>query len=120
MKATSQADSTRTATAKVTVSSTPWRLTYTITRAGTWWVEVIPHDATVASMSVKWTDGSTLPLALNYIQYGANYPDFDANYGFPLAGGKYVFTARSKDNRTTSATLTVPACNNPDASGVCQ
>jgi chitinase len=119
VRARSLADGTKTATARVTVSNTPWTPSFTIARPGTWWVEVTARDATVASMSVRWTDGSNLPLSLIYRQYGTNFPVFAANYGFLDAGGAYLFTARSTTNRTAQKTLAVPRCVH-GADGVCQ
>jgi chitinase len=92
---------------------------FTIERPGAWWVEVTGRDATVASMSVRWADGSTLPLSLTDRQHGTNFPVFAANYGFPDAGGPYPFTARSTIIRTAQKTLAVPRCVH-GAGGVCQ
>lgn len=119
VKATSKADPTRSATAKVTVSNAAWTVGFSISRSGTWWVEVIAKNAAVVSMAVRWPDGTVKPLALQYRRPGDNWPVFAANYGFPDAGGKYVFEARAANNRLATATLTVPACDHGD-DGVCR
>ena len=118
VQATSQADPTKTATATVTVNNTPWQPAFSVTRSGTWWVEVTAKDPKVASMTITWPDGTQSPLALEYVQTGTNYPVFDANYDFPDAGGTYLFTARSKNNRVAQAKLVVPVCKH-GADGVC-
>jgi chitinase len=118
VEAKSAADPTKTATAKVTVTNVAWNPTFTVSRAGTWWVEVTAKDTAVASMTITWPDATQSPLALEYVQTGTNYPVFDANYEFPDAGGTYVFTARSKDNRVAQVKLVVPVCNH-GADGVC-
>jgi len=118
VKATSKADPGKAATAIATIADTPWTPSFTISRAGTWWVEVVVKDAKAATMSITWPNGTSSPLSLNYRQWGTNYPDFAANYLFPDAGGVYLFTARSTDNRTATVKLTVPACHH-GADGVC-
>ena len=119
VKATAQADTTKTATANVTVSNTPWTPGVSVARLGTWWVEVTVKDASAASMMIQWADGSSSPLFINYRQYGTNYPVFAANYYFPDGGGIYPFTLRSTSNRVDAVKLTVPACNH-GADGVCK
>ncbi|MBY6243822.1 glycoside hydrolase family 18 protein [Methylosinus sp. Sm6] len=116
--AKSVADRSKTASAKVTVSAASWTPSFSVSRSGTWWVEVLAKDASAASMSIQWPDGTSSPLSLEYRQYGTNYPVFAANYEFPDAGGSYYFTAKSTSNRTAKVKLKVPACAH-GADGVC-
>ena len=116
--ATSQADPTKTASAKVTVSNTPWLPSFSVSRPGTWWVEVKAQDVDVTSMSIRWPDGRILPLAHTWTEIGTNFPIFAANYGFPDNGGVYVFYAKSANNRSAAVKLKVPACTH-GADGVC-
>ncbi len=119
LTATSQEDSSKVATAQLTISSATWDpfTNIVISRAALSWAEFVPQDATVSSMSIEM-NGITQPMMLNYIQYGTNYPDFAANYAFPLVATQYTVHARSKNNRTATTLLTVPACN-PDVNGMC-
>jgi len=119
VNATSQADLTKTATAKVNVSNTPWKPSFSISRPGTWWVEIKAQDADVATMSVRWTDGGILPLTHIWTEIGTGYPIFGANYGFPDNGGVYTFYAKSASNRTATVKLKVPACVH-GSDGLCQ
>ena len=116
--AASLADKTKSATVTVTVSNAAWNPGFSLARLGTWWLEVTAQDVNVAEMSVRWTDGSLLPLSFIRTDYGTNYPVFAANYGFPDGGGVYTFYARSANNRSTSAKLTVPACVH-GSDGIC-
>ena len=116
--ATSAADRSKTAKVTVTINNTPWTPDFSVSRPGTWWVEITAEDPNVAAMSITWPDGTSAPLVLEYDQYGTNYPVFAANYGFPDAGGTYTFTAWSKDNRSTQVQLAVPACNH-GSDGIC-
>jgi chitinase len=118
VRAKSVADPTKTATAKVTVSTAQWTPSFSVSRSGTWWVEVLAKDASVASMSIRWPNGTISPLALQYRQWGTNYPVFAANYEFPDAGGTYPFIAVSTNGRTVETKLKVPACAH-GADGVC-
>jgi hypothetical protein len=119
VEATSAADPTKHATAAVTVTNTPWSPTFSVTRSGTWWVEVTAKDPSVASMTITWANGTQSPLSLQNIETGTNYPVFAANYDFPDAGGTYVFTARAKNNRTAEVKLVVPVCHH-GANGICE
>ncbi|ATQ68009.1 MULTISPECIES: glycoside hydrolase family 18 protein [Methylosinus] len=118
VRAKSVADPTKTATAKVTVSTAQWTPSFSVSRSGTWWVEVLAKDASVASMSVRWPNGTNSPLSLQYRQGGTNYPVFAANYEFPDAGGTYPFLAVSTNDRTVESKLKVPACAH-GADGIC-
>ena len=119
VKAMSLADPSKVATSKVTVANAAWTPGFSISRAGTWWVEIVAEDATVASMSVQMSDGTLLPLTVWDRQWGTDYPVFVANYGFPDAGGIYTFYARSANNRSATTQLMVPACVH-GGDGVCQ
>lgn len=118
VKAVSQADGSKSATAKITMSNTPWTPSFSISRAGTWWVEIVAQDPEINAMSVQWPDGTISPLFISYTQWGTNYPVFVANYKFPDAATAYNFTVRSKTNRSTTVKLTVPACNH-GTDGIC-
>jgi len=115
---TSQADATKKATAKVTISNTPWLPSFSVSRLGTWWVEVTAQDPNVVSMSILWPDGRILPLSHTWTN-GNNFPIFAANYEFPDNGGVYTFYAKSADNRSATVKLTVPGCVH-GTDGVCQ
>lgn len=118
VNATSQADPTKTASAKITASNTPWTPSFSVSRTGTWWVAITAQDPNAASMSVLWTDGRVLPMSHTWTEAVTNYPVFAANYNFPDNGGVYTFYAKSVDNRTTAVKLKVPACVH-GADGVC-
>jgi chitinase len=118
VNATSQADPTKQATIKTNIANTPWTPSFSVVRLGTWWVEVTAIDPSVASMSIRWPDGSTLPLRYTWTN-GNNQPIFAANYQFPDNGGLYTFYAKSANNRSATVKLTVPACVH-GADGVCK
>lgn len=115
--ARSAADTSKLASASVTVSNVPWNLTASVSRYGTNWIEVVPNDPAVTSLSFV-ANGSQSALWVNYIQYQTNYPDFATTYRFPDAGGTYPFTFRSLSGRVLTLNLTVPACHH-GSDGIC-
>ncbi len=119
IRATSLADTNKSATANMTITNATWSPEFSLSRKGTHWLEVTAMDADVASMSVGLSDGTSFALTLQYRLYGTNYPLFVTNYGFPEGGGDYTFYAQSANNRKTSAVLHVPQCVH-DADGLCK
>ncbi len=118
INATSHADPTKKATIKANIANTPWTPSFSVARLGTWWVEVTALDPSVASMSIRWPDGSTLPLRYTWTN-GNGQPIYAANYQFPDNGGVYTFYAKSANNRSATVKLTVPACVH-GTDGVCK
>lgn len=117
--ATSLADSTKSATAQITVSNETWTPQLSISRLGTHWTEVIAHDENVTSMSLEKHDGTLTAMTMQWREQNTNYPHFATNFGFPLAGGNHTFHAQSANNRKASVILFVPQCD-PDTNGVCR
>lgn len=117
--ARSHADPARTATVAVAVSNVRWTPSFEVSRPGQWWVEVTALDPDATAMSIRWPDGSTAPLQLFYRRADTDDPVFAANYLFPDAGGRYLFTVRAADGRSATARLAVPACDH-GADGACR
>lgn len=117
--ATSQADSSKTASVKATVSNAVWTPGFSVNRPGTWWVEITAQDTAVNAMSVQMSDGTIQPLTAWGSQWDTGYPIFVANFEFPDASGMYTFYARSADNRSATVQLTIPACVH-GGDGMCQ